>query len=129
MKEKLPMIVKILIGVVLSSGLWVGSLILFPEDKYEFGLTCGVLIGFSIAFPIEEKFVQYDPTTMKSWQRIVYGLIGVVITVGLYFGLSFLFDLIPLAELNYIFRFIKYFTLSIIVALLVPYIFTKIIKK
>jgi membrane-associated phospholipid phosphatase len=129
LKTKIPMIAKILIGVILSAGLWVGSILLFPEDMYEFGLTCGVLMGFSIAFPLEEKFVRYDPKQLKTWQRIVYGLIGVVVTVALYFGLSILFDLIPYEDIAYIFRLVKYFILSVIVALLVPYIFTLVTKK
>jgi undecaprenyl-diphosphatase len=129
LKSKLPMIAKILIGVVGSAGLWVGSILLFPEDAYEFGLTCGALLGFSIAFPLEEKYVRYDPKKMATWQRIVYGIIGAIITVGLYFGLSAVFKLIPLAEFDYIFRLVKYFLLSVIVTLLVPYIFTLITKK
>jgi undecaprenyl-diphosphatase len=129
LKTKLPMYAKILIGVVSSAVLWVGSILLFPEDMYEFGLTCGVLMGFSIAFPLEEKFVRYSPRKMKTWQRIVYGLIGVIVTVGLYFGLSEVFDLIPLVQYDYIFRLAKYFILSLIVALLVPYIFTLITKQ
>jgi len=129
LKTKIPMIAKILIGVILSAGLWVGSILLFPGDMYEFGLTCGVLMGFSVAFPLEEKFVRYDPKQLKTWQRIVYGLIGVVVTVALYFGLSILFDLIPYEDIAYIFRLVKYFILSVIVALLVPYIFTLVTKK
>jgi len=129
LKTKLPVIVKILVGIIGSMGVWVASVFLFPEDAYEFGLTCGVLLGFSIAFPLEEKYVRYDPKKMATWQRIVYGLIGVIITVGLYLGLDFLFDLIPLIELDYIFRLVKYFVLSIIVALVVPFIFTLITKR
>ena len=131
LKSKLPLYAKILIGVAFSAGLWIGSIMLFPDiqDKYEFGLTGGVLLAFSIAFPIEDKYVRYDPTKMKTWQRIVYGLIGVVVTVGLYFGLDILFDLIPSVEFAYIFRFMKYFLLALIVTLLVPYIFTLITKK
>jgi len=132
LKTKLPLIVKILIGVIASVGLWVGSILLFPtlEEKYEFGLTCGVLLGFSIAFPLEEKFVRYDPTKMKTWQRLVFGIVGAIITVGLYFGLSFIFKLLPNQEgLNFIYRLLKYFLLAIIVSLLVAYIFTLFTKK
>ncbi|MBN2155384.1 MAG: phosphatase PAP2 family protein [Candidatus Lokiarchaeota archaeon] len=129
LKPKLPMIVKILIGVVASLGLWIGSILLFPEDAYEFGLTCGALLAFSICFPLEEKYVRYDPRKMATWQRIVYGIVGSIITVGLYFGLSLLFDMIPFAEWDYIFRLIKYLLLGAIVAVLVPYIFTLITKQ
>ncbi len=57
LKSKLPMYLKILFGVIFSIGLWIGSIMLFPEEKYEFGLTCGIMLGFSFAFPLEEKFV------------------------------------------------------------------------
>lgn len=130
LKTKLPLLVKILTGVILSAGLWFGSIFLFPDEMYEFGLTCGLLMGLSIAFPLEEKFVRYDPREMKTWQRLVYGLVGVIVTVGLYFGLSILFDLLPYYEtLDFIYRLVKYFILSLIVALLVPYIFTLFTKK
>ncbi len=131
LKSKLPIYAKILLGVSFSAALWIGSILLFPaiEDKYEFGLTGGVLLAFSIAFPIEEKYIRYDPMKMKTWQRIIYGLIGVIFTVGLYFGLDILFDLIPLIEFAYVFRLVKYFLLALIVTTLVPYIFTLITKK
>ncbi|MHA1111215.1 MAG: phosphatase PAP2 family protein [Promethearchaeota archaeon] len=133
LKTKLPMIAKISLGVLFSAGLWVGSILLFPdlEDKYEFGLTCGALLGFSIAFPLEEKYIRFDPTKLKTWLRIVYGIVGAILTVGLYFVLSAAFKKIP-GDLNYIFRLVKYFLLSIIVTLGFPVGFnwiTKLISK
>jgi membrane-associated phospholipid phosphatase len=128
LKTKLPMVVKILLGAIASIVVWVSCIFIFPDNKYDFGLTCGLLLGVSIAFPLEEKYVRYNPIKMKTWQRLVYGITGTVITIGLYFGFSYLFGLTP-SDYDYIFRFVKYFILSIIVTLLVPYIFTKITKQ
>jgi hypothetical protein len=110
-------------GVLFSAGLWVGSILLFPDERYEFGLTCGIMLGFSIAFPLEEKFVNYDPVKLKTWLRLVYGLVGTILTVGFYFGLDILFDLFTIESIAFILRPIKYFLLAAIISLGLPPLF------
>jgi undecaprenyl-diphosphatase len=123
LKAKLPLSVKILLGTLFSAGLWIGSVLLFPEERYEFGLTCGVMLGFSIAFPLEEKFVKYEPKKLAPWLRLVFGIVGVILTVGFYFGLDILFDLFTIESIAFIIRPIKYCFLAVIVALGLPPLF------
>ena len=131
---------KILIGVTFSLGLWIfGSLILYllllnnPEWTGDIkinieglAISCGLLMGAAIAFPLEEKFVKYDPNKLNLKKTLLATVIGLVITFGVYLLLGSLFDLAP--GIYFITRGIKYLIIIIISALGVPPLLKKIFK-
>ena len=130
---------KMLIGVAFSLGLWIFSslmsyLLLFnnpnwlgiKENIHDLSISCGLLMGAAIAFPIEEEYVKYDPDKLDLLKTILATLIGLVITFGFYFLLTFLFGLAD--EIYFITRGIKYCIFIVIGALGVPPLLKKIFK-
>ena len=108
---------KILIGVGISLGLWIFSSLMsylllinnldwigitnpdwtgFQQSIYELSISCGILMGVAIAFPLENKFVKYDPNKMDLKKTLLATVIGLVITFGAYFLLSFLSSMVLL---------------------------------
>jgi len=138
---------KILIGVAISLGLWIFSslmsyLLLYnnpdwigitesdwtglQQSIHDLSISCGLLMGSAIAFPIEEEFVKYDPNKLDLKKKLLALLIGLIITFGGYFLLTFLFKLAP--DIYFITRGIKYCIFIIIGALGVPPLLKKIFK-
>ncbi len=138
---------KILIGVAISLGLWIFSSLMsyvllinnpdwigitnpdwtgFQQSIYELSISCGILIGAAIAFPLEEKYVKYDPNKLDLKKTLLATLIGLIITFGAYFLLTFLFGLAP--DIYFITRGIKYILFIVIGTLGVPPLLNKIFK-
>ena len=127
---------QVLIGLSISFGLWLlNSMMLYlivlnPALEKEFikelGISCGIMMGAAIAFPIEEKFVKYDPDQLNLPKTLLALIMGLVITFGLYFGLSALFNFTP--GIYFITRALKYCLLLVIAALGVPYLIKKVFK-
>ncbi|QEE15110.1 phosphatase PAP2 family protein [Promethearchaeum syntrophicum] len=130
---------KILIGVACSLGLWIFSSLLLnlllinnsdwtgiQRVIHDLSVSCGLLLGASIAFPIEEEYVKYDPDKLDLLKTILALLIGFVITFGSYFLLGMLFDLAP--GIYFITRGIKYCLVVVIGALGVPPLLKRIFK-
>jgi len=126
--------VKIGLGVLGSLILWgVLSVILFllhPEELLHqietMAQGAGMLIGFSIALPLEATYVQYDPKRLTGKQKILGTLLGLILTLGLFFGLSFALKPLPA---QYIFRAVRYGTLAIVATLGAPWLLNKIFKQ
>ncbi|MHA1719950.1 MAG: phosphatase PAP2 family protein [Promethearchaeota archaeon] len=135
--EKWSLNKKIWMGLAFSVGLWaLSSMILYllnsnlvdlKQSIQDLGVSCGILMGAAISFPIEEKYVKYDPNKLKLLYKILATLIALVITFGVYFGLSFLFNLAP--SIYYITRALKYCIFIIISALGIPYLLNLIFKQ
>ncbi|MHA1675263.1 MAG: phosphatase PAP2 family protein [Promethearchaeota archaeon] len=127
---------QVVIGLAVSIGLWIlGSMMLhlivldpahIEESIKSLGVSCGIMMGSAIAFPMEEEFVKYDPDKLDLLKTLLALLMGLVITFGLYFGLSALFKLAP--SIYFITRAFKYCLLLVIAALGVPYIIKKVFK-
>lgn len=126
-RVKIKLSVKIMVGVAIWFTVWVAGILIFPVDAEGFGLSCGLLIGISIGMPLELKLVDYRPEKLKPVQRILAGLIGVAITMGIYFALS-----LTLGEITsgaYFWRLMRYLILAVVVSLLIPWIFKKTFKN
>lgn len=130
---------KILIGVAFSLGLWAFSsmmlsLLLLNNPSwlgikntiYHLAVSCGLLLGAAIAFPIEEEKLKYDPKKLSVLNRILATVIGFVITFGVFLLLGLLFKLAP--GIYFITRGIKYSLLIITAVLGVLPLLKKIFK-
>jgi len=128
---------KILIGLAFSLGIWIlSSLILYliipdwialKDSIKDLGISCGLLMGASICFPIEEKYFKYDPNRLSILNRFLATLIALVITFGFYFGLTYLFNLAP--DIYFITRGLKYCIFITISILGASYLLNKIFKE
>lgn len=126
-KFSLPWFGKLILGATIGFTLWILGIVLFPLDAYEFGAACGIIVGFTIAVPIEEKYVRYNPTKLLGKQKIIVLILGLGLVLGVYFALSMLFELIT--SYTYIWRFIRYTLLVIFAFIAVPSLFIKIFKN
>jgi membrane-associated phospholipid phosphatase len=130
---------KVLIGVACSLGIWLLSSLLlfvfslnnpdwlgFQQIVHDMSVSSGIFMGAAIAFPLEEEHVKYDPNKLDLVKTLLATLIGLVITFGMYFLLSFLFGLAP--GIYFITRGIKYCIFIVIAALGVPPLLKKIFK-
>ena len=132
-EKNLKLGVKIGLGVLGSFVLWgVLSVILFllhPEELLHqievMAQGAGMLIGFSIALPLEAAYVKYDPKSLTGTQKIIGSLFGLILTLGFFFGLSIALKPLPA---QYIFRAVRYGILAIIATLGAPWLLKKIFK-
>ncbi len=132
----LNLIIKILIASALSVSLFLIGVLLFPtsglelvenppiySDSGAFGQVMGALLGLSVGYLLENKYVNYQPSEVDKKWKIINLILGLIITLVLYIVLSFLI------HGNVFLRFIRYAVLSFVVFLFVPWIFTKINRK
>jgi peptidoglycan biosynthesis protein MviN/MurJ (putative lipid II flippase) len=116
----LSLIIKIILSVVIPIALFVIAIYAFPVSLGNYGLISGVLMGLALGYILETEKIKYDPRELSNKQRIINLVIGVVITLILYLGLSFAFPESQIMDL------LQYLILSFVLVTLVPWIFTKI---
>lgn len=126
-KQK-PIGLRIMIGVIPVIIAWLIVVLAVPEGAEGVGQACGLLLAAAIGFPLEEKYIDYDPLRYSRGQRVLAGIVGLLITFIFYFGLGALFGLFP-EELGWILRFVRYFLIGIILLLVVPIVIKKVIKN
>ena len=130
---------KVFIGVACSLGLWIlSSLLLYlllmnnpdwtglPDVIRDLSASCGLLMGAAIAFPIEEEYIKYDPNKLDLMKTILATVIALVITFGVFFLLSFLFNLAP--TIYFVTRGFKYCLFIITAVLGITPLLKKIFK-
>ena len=120
---RLSFIIKAILAIVLPLVLFIVALLVFPSSLADYGLISGGLMGLSLGYVIETKWIKYEPRELTTKYRILNLIIGLIITLILYFGLSLLFPESPIMDL------LQYFILSLLLVTLVPWIFTKIDRK
>lgn len=118
----LSIIVKIILAVVVPVVLYIIGIFAFPAPTGDYGMMSGAMMGLALGYIIESEKIKYDPHVLNNKQRILNLVIGVVITLVLYLGLSFVFPESQILDL------IQYLILSFLLVTLVPWIFTKINK-
>ncbi|TFG03789.1 MAG: phosphatase PAP2 family protein [Promethearchaeota archaeon] len=116
-------LIKAILAIVIPLIIFFVAILIFPSSSADYGLISGGLIGLSLGYIIETEKIHYDPRNLTNTQRIINLVIGLVITLILYFGLSLLFPESPIMDL------LQYFILSFLLVTLVPWIFTKIQRK
>lgn len=120
--NKLGMVLKLILAVAIPLVLFFVTYSILDSTENDYGLVCGAMTGLSVGYLIENEKVQYDPKGLENKWRIINLALGLIITIGLYLVLSIIDLEMPL------WRFSKYLILSLVVSLVVPFIFTKISK-
>ncbi|MHA1776896.1 MAG: phosphatase PAP2 family protein [Promethearchaeota archaeon] len=127
---------KIGYGVILGSVLWIGCAAILAwihptalwEQVEDLAQSSGLIIGLSIAIPLEHKYIQYNPKTLQVGQKILTAIIGTIVGIGFYFGLKVLFGLLPDAW-NPIMRGIRYILFVVMLVLSLPALFKRIFPQ
>ncbi|MHA1338893.1 MAG: phosphatase PAP2 family protein [Promethearchaeota archaeon] len=117
---------KICVGTCLSVAFWLIFAILFPSAAESIGQASGLLIAAAIGYPIEEKYIKFNNAEFNTSKRIISGVLGILITMIMHFGLSFAFGLID--NYAWIFRCVRYAILGLVIIVVVPLIICKIFR-
>ncbi|MFA6661867.1 MAG: phosphatase PAP2 family protein [Bacilli bacterium] len=83
----------IYIGIIIA-GIITIIFELIMSGKADSFKSAGAVIGFGAGAIFEDKLVNFNPKAGKSWKKVVRVLIGLVIIIGLYVGLKFVFSAI-----------------------------------
>lgn len=118
----LPM--KLILAIVLSVLLYVIGTLLFPEfagyGENIYAIAGGSLLGLSVGSLFEREYVKYEPSELNSKQKVINLTVGIAL---LLIFLIFIYGLITGLD---IVLFIENAILTLIITLLIPFIFTKI---
>ena len=121
--SSLSLIVKLILAVVIPILLFVIGIYAFADPTGDYGMMSGAMMGLGLGYILETEKIKYDPTELNNSQRIINLVIGLVITLVLYLGLSAVFPESQIMDL------LQYLLLSFILVTLVPWLFTKINRK
>jgi len=120
---------RISVGFITSLVIWLITAIILGltlgwSSAESIGQAGGLLMGCSIGFPLEEAKIGFFPEKMDGKQRIISLIVGLVLTIGGYVGLSAIFGIFT--DYLWIWRCVRYFLLGIIVSLLGPILIVKL---
>jgi len=120
----LSLSMKLILAIVVSVLLAVIGTLLFPEfagyGVNIYAVSGGSLLGLSVGYFLEGEYVKYEPSVLNSKQKVINLTVGIVL---LLIFLVFIYGLITGSD---ILLFIQNVILSLIITLLIPFIFTKI---
>ena len=120
----LSLSMKLILAIVVSVLLAVIGTLLFPEfagyGVNIYAVSGGSLLGLSVGYFLEGEYVKYEPSELNSKQKVINVTVGIVL---LLIFLVFIYGLITGSD---ILLFIQNVILSLIITLLIPFIFTKI---
>lgn len=108
----------------------------FNPYNYDFFKMYGMLIGFYLGYLFEDKFVKFN-LNIPLWKKIVRYVVGLILVIGVYLGLSSLFGIFaPTDEvinvlpgqvvLTDIMSLIRYCLVTFIAIGVYPWIFKKL---
>ncbi len=116
--------VKIILAIIVSVLYAVIGPLIFPEfSGYGvniYAVSGGSLLGLFVGYIIEGEYVNYEPSELNTKQRVINLTVGMVILLVF---LIFIYGLITGSD---ILLFIQHALLSLIITLVIPFIFTKI---
>ena len=93
----------------------------FPTENVA--ISMGVVFGFSLGLILETRYVNFSTEVSKN-TRIFRAILGVLLGLTIYYGLSMAFSLLPVYPLlSYSARFIRYTIVGFIGAFVIPYLF------
>ncbi|MHA1249016.1 MAG: hypothetical protein ACTSRP_03395, partial [Candidatus Helarchaeota archaeon] len=132
------LIVKLIIVTIVSIGLFLLGILLFPTsgtdllptpqpftDTGGFAQVGGVFLGLGFGYMLEHENIKYQPSEMTKKQKIVNLIIGLVLIFIIYILLDLPADLIN----SVFYRFARYALIAFILTYILPWIFMKIWKK
>ncbi len=118
--SSLSLTIKLILAVVIPIILFLIGIYAFPNPTGDYGMMSGAMMGIGLGYILEAEKIKYDPRELSNKQRIINLVIGLVITLVLYLGLSLAFPESQIMDL------LQYLILSFALVTLVPWIFTKI---
>ena len=118
---------KIGLGVMVSFAIWLVALLVSPTIAEEVSQASGLLLAMAIGFPLCDEKIKFNPKDFDNKNKIISGILGVVITMVFFIGLGVLFGMFP-DSISYIMRFVKYIILGLVITLLAPILIKKILK-
>ncbi|MHA1669379.1 MAG: phosphatase PAP2 family protein [Promethearchaeota archaeon] len=134
----LSMNVKIILIAILSVGVFLLGVLLFPTsgtgllpvpqaftDTGEFGLVGGAILGFGIGFVLENEKIQYEPSKLNTKQKLLAVIIGLVLVFVVYFALEALKGVFD----SVFYRYVRYAIVAFVLTYFVPFIFKKMWKN
>ncbi|MFW9970020.1 MAG: phosphatase PAP2 family protein [Candidatus Odinarchaeota archaeon] len=134
--NKLNFIVKIILTAVVAILLFIIGTILFPNaglglvdpplyyrDDGGFAQVAGALLGFGIAYLLEQRYVKYDPSQLTNKKKIINILIAIVVLLIVFIPFEYLLTIDSV-----FYRFARYAFATFILAYVVPLICKKINK-
>ena len=132
------LIVKLIIVTIVSIGLFLLGILLFPTsgtdllptpqpftDTGGFAQVGGVFLGLGFGYMLEHENIKYQPSEMTKKQKIINLIIGLVLIFIIYILLDLPADLIN----SVFYRFARYALIAFILTYILPWIFVKIWKK
>ncbi|MHA1193140.1 MAG: phosphatase PAP2 family protein [Promethearchaeota archaeon] len=130
--------IQITLIVVVSLGLFLLGALLFPfsgtdllpvpqafTDTGNFALVGGAILGFGIGYVLENKKIQYEPSKLKTKQKLLAVIIGLVLVFVVYFALEALKGVFDSA----FYRYARYAIVAFVLTYFVPFIFKKMWKN
>ncbi len=119
----LSIIIKVILAVVIPIVLFLIGIFVFLVPTGDYGLISGAMMGLSLGYIFETEKIKYEPRELSTMQKILNLVIGIVIALVLYLGLSLIFPESQIMDL------LQYFILSFVLVGFVPWIFVKINRK
>jgi len=93
----------------------------FPTENVA--ISMGVVFGFSLGLILETRYVNFSTEVSKN-TRIFRAILGVLLGLTIYYGLSMAFSLLPVYPLlSYSARFMRYTIVGFVGAFVIPYLF------
>jgi len=129
--------IKLIVIVVASLVLFLLGIFLFPtsgtdllpapvafSDTGGFSQVGGILLGFGIAYVLENEYVKYEPSKLDLKWKIINLVIGLVILFVVYFALEAIKGLFD----SVFYRYARYAIVGFVLGYVVPLIFVKLNK-
>ena len=93
----------------------------FPTENVA--ISMGVVFGFSLGLILETRYINFSTEVSKN-TRLFRAILGVLLGLTIYYGLSMAFSLLPVYPLlSYSARFIRYSLVGFVGAFVIPYLF------
>jgi len=135
--NKLKFVVKIILAITISVGLFLVGTLLFPKaglglattpptpppyaDAGAYGLVGGVILGFGVGYILEQEYVKYDPSSLTNKKKLINILIGLAIALAIFIPLEYLLEID-----SAFYRFFRYALLAFLISYIIPLICVKI---
>lgn len=118
---------KIGLGFLASFLLWITVSVLVPDAAEGLGQPGGLLMAGAVFFPIEEEYVKWEPEELGGKKKLIAGVVGLLLTLAVYFGLSAAFG--SFTNNLWLWRTLRYFLVGAIVIMVAPYLLKKMLDK
>jgi membrane-associated phospholipid phosphatase len=99
------------------------ALVLFSD--LESTLLNGVIAGMGLGHLVQERWLRFDPRGLW-WRRVLRGLVGLLLVVGVYVGLSDVFPAAHATAVEAALRAVRYGLVGLVATLVAPWLFLRL---